>query len=1017
MSLINEYFELSFDYSNKYGRKTILFMQVGSFFEVYGYKEGNDVLNIKSNDDKNVNIHQTQILTFSKTCDLAIVEKSKVVLNNHKIVMAGFKDDYVEKYINKMQQIGFTIVVYVQEQTGKNITRSLSGIFSPGTCFFDNTDKTILTNNSMCIWIDKVENRILKKANQIIVGLSNIDVYTGKSNIFEYRDVYIKNNPTIYDEIERFVSIYNPIEVIIISNLNESEILNIIQYTNIQCKLLHKIVLSSEIDSYTNVDKNTFKLESYAKKCEKQIYQKEILKNMYDVNEDEIHIFMQNFYEYNVACQSFCFLLDFIQQHNPQLINKIDHPIFENTSNKLILANHSLKQLNIIDDNSHRGKYSSVLKMLNICLTPMGKREFSRQLLNPTNNTNILNDEYSITEYILGNYISIKEENYSSLNQVYDIDKIKRKIHLNKVSPKAFYDLHCTLNSIEHIHNNVEKDETIIKYLADKLPKIEDIGNYCRETKLYISTNLNMNEIHNIDNCHSFEPSIINKDVDANLDEQRNKLFYSVELLNSIKDYLSSLIGRSESKNKFKKSASNTEYVKIHETEKNNFTLQCTSRRCKLLESELPDKETLISVKSNNNEKAIKYNFKICKTQLQYNKQTSVNNVITDSQINLACKNITQIKTILKETVYNVYLKMVQSFIQFFDKLDQIIQFITHIDIIFTKASIAKKYNYCKPIINTDPEKSFVNARGLRHCIIENIQDDNLYISNDISLGCKDSINGMLLYGTNAVGKTSLIKALGISVIMAQAGLYVPCSSFEYKPYDYIFTRILGNDNLFKGLSTFAVEMYELRTILKLANSNSLILGDELCSGTEIISAISIFVSGIQYLSKMMSSFIFATHLHEIVNYDEINEIKSLSLNHLAVEYDNTSNKLIYDRKLKSGPGNSLYGLEVCKSLSLPTDFLNNAYDIRNKYYNENPSTNDYSGSILSLNTSHYNAKKIVGKCEQCKKRKATEVHHLHHQADADKSGIIKTGDLLFHKNKKANLKALCNICHQLIHH
>ena len=85
-----------------------------------------------------------------------------------------------------------------------------------------------------------------------------------------------------------------------------------------------------------------------------------------------------------------------------------------------------------------------------------------------------------------------------------------------------------------------------------------------------------------------------------------------------------------------------------------------------------------------------------------------------------------------------------------------------------------------------------------------------LYVTNDLELGNtnkKDYSNGVLLYGTNAVGKTSFIKSIGISIIMAQAGLFVPCKTFEYYPYNYIFTRILGNDNIFKGLSTFAVEM------------------------------------------------------------------------------------------------------------------------------------------------------------------------------------------------------------------
>ena len=90
------------------------------------------------------------------------------------------------------------------------------------------------------------------------------------------------------------------------------------------------------------------------------------------------------FYQNTIATQSFCFLLDFIFQHNPDLVNNIHEPIFENCSDRLILANHSLKQLNIIDTGEDKGSYSSVEKLLNICLTPMGKRQFSYNLLNPT---------------------------------------------------------------------------------------------------------------------------------------------------------------------------------------------------------------------------------------------------------------------------------------------------------------------------------------------------------------------------------------------------------------------------------------------------------------------------------------------------------------------------------------------------------------------------------------------------------------------------------------------------------
>ena len=184
------------------------------------------------------------------------------------------------------------------------------------------------------------------------------------------------------------------------------------------------------------------------------------------------------------------------------------------------------------------------------------------------------------------------------------------------------------------------------------------------------------------------------------------------------------------------------------------------------------------------------------------------------------------------------------------------------LDVLLSKAYVAKKYKYCRPTIDMSRERSFLNAENMRHPLIEHLQTNEIYVPNDISLG--ENTRGTLLFGTNAVGKSSLIRSMGISIILAQSGMFVPCSSFLYKPYTRLFTRILGNDNIFKGLSTFAVEMSELRTILKMADENSLILGDELCSGTETTSALKIFGAGTIQLHERKSSFIFATHFHEI---------------------------------------------------------------------------------------------------------------------------------------------------------
>jgi DNA mismatch repair protein MutS len=990
MSLIKEYFELTKRYQDEYGENTILLMQVGSFFEVYGIYNAQTEIITKS-----------KIVCFSQICELNIVEKNTCV-GNDNVMMAGFKDMQIEKYIKKIQDAGYTAVVYTQDEAAKNTTRSLAGIFSPGTYFHTETQN--LTNSTTCIWIDLVENKILMKGKYVVVGIANIDIYTGKTNIFQFKETYA-NNPTTYDELERFISIYNPSETILITNLPDiNELDYIISYAGISSSLIHKIHISSD----DNIGETSEKMLR-VKKCEKQPYQKEVLSKFYKF--DNYDTFIQNFYEQNIATQSFCFLLDFIYQHNPHLVNKISEPIFENCSTRLSLANHSLKQLNIINDgNVKQSKYSCVSQMLNDCLTQMGKRKFMYNILNPICNENVLQREYDITEHFLSKYEDYNNFLKSTLSTIKDISKIERQIFLKKISPKTFYNLYNNILTIKQIYEKVEQDIKIKEYLYVFEPTIFDIKIYCDQLAEFINNNIDLSEGKNLDQLQNFEINFIKNGIDEELDKKTLSLKESECKLTAISEYLSSLI-----ENKEKKSGKATDYVKIHETEKNSFSLLTTSRRCKLLQDALPNEKIKVSlnyiITINNIQQNKSFSFEISKKLFDFEKQSASNNFIVNDDITNLCRNISNIKISMKDLITLVYNKFVVQFEQYQTKIDSIINFVTIIDMIYTKASIAKKYNYCKPTI-VKSDKSFVDAKKLRHCLIETFQSSELYVTNDIILGDNKGNNktdGILLYGTNAVGKTTIIRALGISIIMAQAGLYVPCSEFNYMPYKYIFTRIIGNDNIFKGLSTFAVEMSELRTILRLTNENSLILGDELCSGTETQSAISIFVAGIQQLHKCKSSFIFATHLHEIVDYDEITGLESVKLKHMSVVYDREKDALVYDRKLKEGPGNSMYGLEVCKSLNLPQDFIDNAYEIRMKYHPE-------ARSLLSLKTSRYNSKKIMGLCEKCGKNMGTEVHHLQHQASADTNGFITELDCIFHKNNLANLMTLCEKCHNAEH-
>jgi DNA mismatch repair protein MutS len=302
------------------------------------------------------------------------------------------------------------------------------------------------------------------------------------------------------------------------------------------------------------------------------------------------------------------------------------------------------------------------------------------------------------------------------------------------------------------------------------------------------------------------------------------------------------------------------------------------------------------------------------------------------------------------------------------------------LDVSWTVGRIAAEWSWVRPVF-VSSETSSVEVEGLRHPILERLTRVP-YVSHSLTLG--KGGQGILLYGMNASGKSSLMKALGLCVMLAQAGFPVPASSLRLAPFTAIFTRILGNDNLWAGLSSFAVEMTEFREILQFADERSLILGDELCSGTESLSATALVAAGIETLADRGSTFVFATHLHELAALIPA----AVRAMHLRVSYDAATDQLIYDRRLESGPGSALYGLEVCRALDLPHGYLDRATAIRNQL----------AGAVVP-HRSVYSADVVMDRCSVCAGKHGLEAHHIQHQAAG--------GD-----NKAGNLVCLCTRCH-----
>ena len=1002
-SLTDEYFRISREYSNKYGQKTILLMQVGSFFECY------------SRADANNNIADANMREFCTVCDL------NTSITNGRC-MAGFpftcnfRDYSLERYVKKMQDRGYTIVAYVQDGQGANTTRSLYCIYSPGTFF--SSDSAVLSNNTSCFWIQRVRVGTNKK---IVIGMSNIDIYTGKSACFEIEsELNPRHNQTTYDELERFVSSFRPSEVIIISNLSTNEVEDIKSFANIAS--LTSAIHWIDLNAVSNDERGEHPFLVQAKNAEKQTYRKEVLGKFFSFH--ACSAIFQNYSAYEFAVQAYTFLLHFVYEHNPNLTSKIEEPEFENRSDRMVLANHTLEQLNIIDqkglsDGGSAGSNSSVFRLLNKCKTPMGSRRFYYRLLHPSFSVKTIQREYNITEYVLKNDSFMNWR--SALENIKDIEKLHRKIQMGKICPNSLYVLYANLQMISRMYDGVKCDDALLKYFrADADP--ERITNMCNELIKKIDACFFIEKCKSVDSLEfdvSFRDCFVKPGVSKDLDQTYVANEDGCGILEAIRSHCNDLIAIGEKKGttiKDKEKEKEKEFVKRHETEKAGYSIQTTERRSKLLLEQIGkrikakehvSKLEYASISQDDSCKKLVKTFDFDLSGLQFVKAGSSAVTFVHESLSSVCASINETGNKIRDEIGVVFHKFVCELKEYQESFQIIVSFITDVDLIQNQAYIARKYKYCKPIMDQDSGESlesFVDARDIRHCLIERMNEDEIYVTNDISLGVKE--RGLLLYGTNAVGKTSMIRALGICIIMAQAGLYVPCSAFTYRPYTNIMTRILGNDNLFKGMSTFAVEMSELRVILKCADQNSLILGDELCSGTEIDSAISIFVAGLQKLHALKSCFVFATHMHEIVDYEEIAQMDKLCTKHMAVTYDRARDMLIYDRKLRDGAGPSMYGLEVCKSLHLPDDFLKMANAIRLKYRDKK------QAGDLNFKPSHFNAHKVKGLCELCKKEVGEEVHHLQHQREADANDYIEH----FHKNHRANLLTVCESCHLKMH-
>lgn len=263
--------------------------------------------------------------------------------------------------------------------------------------------------------------------------------------------------------------------------------------------------------------------------------------------------------------------------------------------------------------------------------------------------------------------------------------------------------------------------------------------------------------------------------------------------------------------------------------------------------------------------------------------------------------------------------------------LQNISDTISEIDVLLSFSSCAEENSYVRPKLIDDRSIKIIENR---HPVVEKVMNE-AYVPNDIYMDQKTNI--LLITGPNMSGKSTYMRQLAITVIMAQIGSFVPANSAEIPIFDKIFTRIGASDDLVSGMSTFMVEMTEANNAIQNATEKSLVLFDELGRGTATYDGMALAYSIIEYIhDNIKCKTLFSTHYHELIELES--KLKDLKNIHVSAVEEN--GEIIFLHKIKEGPIDKSYGIHVAKLANLPKDLVKRATEILEVYEKESKKEN-----------------------------------------------------------------------------
>lgn len=558
-------------------------------------------------------------------------------------------------------------------------------------------------------------------------------------------------------------------------------------------------------------------------------------------------------------------LLQYVHQTQMRELSHLQELIHYDIKDYLQMSYATKSSLDLIENARTKKKHGSLYWLLDETKTAMGMRLLKTWIDRPLISKQAISERQNIVETFLESFIE-RSDLADSLKGVYDIERLSSRVSFGKVNPKDLLQLGHTLSQVPYIKAVLETINSphLSKVIAtiDPIPELESLIHSAIDPDAPATIS---------------EGSIIKTGFDQRLDHYRNVMKEGTGWIADI-----------EMK---ERQASGINNLKIDYNKKDGYYFHVTNSNLSLVPDHFFRKATLKNSERYGTAELAKI----------------------EGQMLEAREESAQLE-------YDIFMRIREKVETYIDRLQTLAKAIATVDVLQGLAYVAEKNHYVRPEFAS---QKVITIQNGRHAVVEKVMGVQEYIPNTIQFNQNTSIQ--LITGPNMSGKSTYMRQLALTVIMAQMGSYVAADYAKLPIFDAIFTRIGAADDLISGQSTFMVEMMEANQAIQRASHDSLIIFDELGRGTATYDGMALAQSIIEHIHNRIGAItLFATHYHELTSLSE--ELGHLKNVHVAIlERDG---EVTFLHKIAEGPADKSYGIHVAKIAGLPGSLLSRADNI-----------------------------------------------------------------------------------------